>query len=134
MVTKGETWQVGINQDLGIKIHTLLYIKQITNKDLLSPYRFWFGFFFSFSHRLSLGGKRVSRSGPKLSSSWLRNPTGNRYHFTHGLNKIPRSDACQLWSRRLGHMPILQPISGAQGIWYSHWSSWIMFYLCIPEV
>ena len=29
IVTKGETWQGGIN------IHTLLYIKQITNNDLL---------------------------------------------------------------------------------------------------
>jgi len=32
MVTKGEK---GINQELGINIHTLLYIRQITNMDLL---------------------------------------------------------------------------------------------------
>ena len=35
MVTKGETCGGGINQDLGINIYTLLYIRQITNKDLL---------------------------------------------------------------------------------------------------
>ena len=36
MVTKGETWVGGvINQELGINTHTLLYIRQITSKDLL---------------------------------------------------------------------------------------------------
>ena len=38
MVTKAETWvggEQGINQELGINIHTLLYIRQITNKGLL---------------------------------------------------------------------------------------------------
>ena len=35
MVTKGEMLGGGIKQKLGINIHTLLYIKQITNKDLL---------------------------------------------------------------------------------------------------
>ena len=35
MVTKGETCGGGINQDLGMNIYTLLYIRQITNKDLL---------------------------------------------------------------------------------------------------
>ena len=34
MVIKGETWG-GLNQELMMNIHTLLYIKQITNKDLL---------------------------------------------------------------------------------------------------
>ena len=34
-VTKGEMWRGGINQELGMNIHTLLYIRQITNKDLL---------------------------------------------------------------------------------------------------
>ena len=28
-------WGAGINQELGINIHTLLYIRWITNKDLL---------------------------------------------------------------------------------------------------
>ena len=27
MVTKGEMWRVGINQELGMNIHTLPYIK-----------------------------------------------------------------------------------------------------------
>ena len=35
MVTKGEMWRGGINQELGIKIYTLLYIKWIIKKDLL---------------------------------------------------------------------------------------------------
>ena len=36
MVTKGETVEWGgINQELGVNTHTLLYIKQILNKDLL---------------------------------------------------------------------------------------------------
>jgi len=35
MVTKRETWAEGINQELGINIHTLLFIRLITNKDLL---------------------------------------------------------------------------------------------------
>ena len=35
MVTKGEMWGGGINQVLGMNIQTLLYIRQITNKDLL---------------------------------------------------------------------------------------------------
>ena len=34
MVTKGERGG-GINQEFGINIYTLLYIKQITSKDLL---------------------------------------------------------------------------------------------------
>ena len=34
MVTKGESGG-GINQEFGINIYTLLYIKYITNKDLL---------------------------------------------------------------------------------------------------
>ena len=35
MVTKGEVWVGGIYQEFGMNIHTLLYIKQIINKDLL---------------------------------------------------------------------------------------------------
>ena len=35
MGTKGDTLWGGINQELGINIHTLPYIRQITNKDLL---------------------------------------------------------------------------------------------------
>ena len=35
MVTKGEMWRGGINQELGINIYTLLSIKQINNKDIL---------------------------------------------------------------------------------------------------
>ena len=34
MFTKGKTWGEGINQELRINIHTLLYIRQVTNKDL----------------------------------------------------------------------------------------------------
>ena len=34
MVTQWETWREGINQELGISKHTLLYIKEITIKDL----------------------------------------------------------------------------------------------------
>ena len=34
MITKGETWMGGINQELEINIRTLS-IRQITNKDLL---------------------------------------------------------------------------------------------------
>ena len=33
MITKGETWGTGINQELGMNTHTLPYIRQITNKD-----------------------------------------------------------------------------------------------------
>ena len=33
--TKGETLVGGINQEFGINMYTLLYIKWITNKDLL---------------------------------------------------------------------------------------------------
>ena len=36
MAMKGETLGGGINQEFGINIYTLLYIKQVTNKDL--PY------------------------------------------------------------------------------------------------
>ena len=35
MVIKGETWGEVKNQEMGINIYTLLYIKQITNKYLL---------------------------------------------------------------------------------------------------
>ena len=35
MDTKGERGWGGMNWEIGIDIHTLLYIKQITNKDLL---------------------------------------------------------------------------------------------------
>ena len=35
MVTKGERWRGGINWESGIDMYTLLYLKQITNKDLL---------------------------------------------------------------------------------------------------
>ena len=35
MDTKGEMQEGGINQELGINVHTPLYIKYITNKDLL---------------------------------------------------------------------------------------------------
>ena len=35
MVTKGERSRRGINYEFGINIYTLLYIKQVTNKDLL---------------------------------------------------------------------------------------------------
>ena len=35
MITKGETWWGGINQELGMNTHTLLYIKLITNQDLV---------------------------------------------------------------------------------------------------
>ena len=35
MVTKGKTLWGGINQELGMNIHTLLYIRLVTNKDLL---------------------------------------------------------------------------------------------------
>ena len=35
MGTKGERWENGINKAFGINIYTLLYIKQIINKDLL---------------------------------------------------------------------------------------------------
>ena len=34
MVTKDEMLRGCINQELGLNIHTLLYIRQITNKDL----------------------------------------------------------------------------------------------------
>ena len=33
--SKGKGWGQGLNQELGINIYTLLYIKQVTNKDLL---------------------------------------------------------------------------------------------------
>ena len=35
MATKGETWRGEINQELGMNKHMLLYIRQVTNKDLL---------------------------------------------------------------------------------------------------
>ena len=35
MGTKGERWENGINKAFRINIYTLLYIKQIINKDLL---------------------------------------------------------------------------------------------------
>ena len=35
MVTKEEMWGGGINQELEMNIHTLLHIREITNKDLL---------------------------------------------------------------------------------------------------
>ena len=35
MVTRGEGWRGGIAWELGIDMYTLLYSKQITNKDLL---------------------------------------------------------------------------------------------------
>ena len=35
VVTKGEVRGWGINQELGMNAHTLLYIRQKTNKDLL---------------------------------------------------------------------------------------------------
>ena len=39
MATRGETLRGGINQEFGINIHTLLYIKWITNNDLLCSTR-----------------------------------------------------------------------------------------------
>ena len=35
MVTKGETWEGEINWEFGINRYTVLYIKYITNNDLL---------------------------------------------------------------------------------------------------
>ena len=35
MITKGEGWGEGIVQEFGIDMHALLYLKWITNKDLL---------------------------------------------------------------------------------------------------
>jgi len=35
MVAAGEGWVEGIVRDLGMDMHTLLYLKRITNKDLL---------------------------------------------------------------------------------------------------
>lgn len=35
MIAKGETWRGGINQEIGISMHTLLHIKLELNKDLL---------------------------------------------------------------------------------------------------
>ena len=35
MVTKGETWEENTSQYTGIDIYTLLYINQITNKNLM---------------------------------------------------------------------------------------------------
>ena len=35
MVTKGEMWEGGINQEVGTDIHPLLYMKQIDINDLL---------------------------------------------------------------------------------------------------
>ena len=35
MVSIGEEWGVGIVRELGIDMYTLLYVKQITNKDFL---------------------------------------------------------------------------------------------------
>ena len=36
MVTRGEGWWEGIVREFGINIYTLLYLKRITNKDLLN--------------------------------------------------------------------------------------------------
>ena len=38
-LAEGEEWRGGIDWDLGINIYTLLYIKQIINKDLLHSTR-----------------------------------------------------------------------------------------------
>ena len=35
MVTRGEWWEGGIVREFGIDMYTLLYLKWITNKDLL---------------------------------------------------------------------------------------------------
>ena len=35
MVTRGESREGGINWEIGMDIYTLLYVKWITNKDLL---------------------------------------------------------------------------------------------------
>ena len=35
MVTRGEGWRGGIVREFGIGMYTLLYVKWITNKDLL---------------------------------------------------------------------------------------------------
>ena len=35
MVTKGETWEEGMNKEFGSNIYTLLYVKLITDEDLL---------------------------------------------------------------------------------------------------
>ena len=35
MVIKGETWREEIKQEFGINIHTIIYVKQTINKDLL---------------------------------------------------------------------------------------------------
>ena len=35
MATEEATWRKGINQEFWISIYTLLYIKQIMNKDLV---------------------------------------------------------------------------------------------------
>ena len=35
MVTRGEEWREGIVREFGIDMYTLLYLKWITNKDLL---------------------------------------------------------------------------------------------------
>ena len=35
MVTRREGWQGGTDWEFGIDMHTLLYLKQMTNKDLL---------------------------------------------------------------------------------------------------
>ena len=35
MVIKGEAWAGGINLELGMNTHTLLYIRYVTNLDLL---------------------------------------------------------------------------------------------------
>ena len=36
MVTKGEKWGGGINQEVEINMYILLYIKQIINKDCIA--------------------------------------------------------------------------------------------------
>ena len=35
MVTKKETWRGGINQELEMNIHTVLYLRETTSQDLL---------------------------------------------------------------------------------------------------
>lgn len=53
VVTEGETYGGGINEEFGINISTLLYIKPITNKDLL----YWRGNCSLFCNNLY--GKRI---------------------------------------------------------------------------
>ena len=35
MITKVQTWEEVLNQEIWINLYTLLYVKQITNKNLL---------------------------------------------------------------------------------------------------